>query len=101
MNHPPVHPQPSNHTPVETENPVRHPHPLQGYNHTPVETENPVRHFHPLQGYNHKEQNGQQPNKRHGVHLNSAVQLSKEWGPPLLYPLCHTLLMNRGQRKSL
>ena len=32
MNHPPVHPQPSNHTPVETENPVRYLHPLQGYN---------------------------------------------------------------------
>ena len=24
-----------------------------------------------------------QPNKPHGVHLNTAAQLSKEWGPPL------------------
>ena len=65
MNHPPVHPQPSNHTPVGTENPVRH--------------------LHPLQGYNHKKQKGQQPNQPHGVHLNTAGRLSKGWGPPLTH----------------
>ena len=30
-----------------------------------------------------KEQNGQQPNKPHGLHLNPAARLSKGWGPPL------------------
>ena len=94
MSHPPVHPQPSNHTPVETENPVRylHPLPLQGYNHTPVETENPVRYLRSLQGYNYSMQ--RQTNLKaslayrifcpvDGVHLRPCASKGRDRdGPP-------------------
>ena len=37
-----------------------------------------------MTGHRWKSTHGQ-PNKPHGVHLNPAAHLSKEWGPPLIY----------------